>query len=434
MAPPEAAEDPRLGSSVGNYRLTEVIGRGGMGTVYRADHNWLDRSVAVKILHEQYLSDPEHTAQFLREAQAASRIKHPNIVEVSDFGELHDGNVYFVMELLGGKSLDDLITEAAPMPALRAINIMNQIARALDAVHAHNMLHGDLKPENVLLVPRAGTRVVQRETPGRPAEKRPEGDFDFVKLLDFGTARLIQAVHEGQGHITGTPFYMAPEVIKGKPHDRRVDVYAAGVMLYEMMTGSLPFDGQTTIMVLQQHVYAEPVPPRDVLPAERQGELTTTMERTILTAMAKDPEQRYPSMDALRKALADCFAHERYVDPSVEIARERARSEVERRRAVDPPGPLPPSKSVEDKLSSLFGAWSRKVVEKRPAAATAAPTAASPAASAGGALAQGSRGDLLRKALEQELAKPPAPDADAGMKTLQGYRFRAAHPGPKKAR
>ena len=420
----QANDDPRLGSAVGNYRLAEVIGRGGMGTVYRADHSWLDRSVAIKILHEQFLSDPQHTAQFLREAQAASRIKHANIVEVSDFGELSDGNVYFVMELLDGRSLDDVITEEAPLSALRAINIMNQIARALDAVHAHNMLHGDLKPENVLLVPRAGTRQVVRH-----GHETPEGTYDFVKLLDFGTARLIQAVHEGEGRITGTPFYMAPELIKGKPHDRRVDVYAAGVMLYEMMTGSLPFDGQTTIMVLQQHVYAEPVAPREVVARERMHEITHEMEQTILIAMAKDPDQRFGSMEALRKALAGCYAGERYVDPSPQVAQQRATSEVERRREVDPPGPLPPSKSVEDKLSSLFGAWSRRVTEKRPTQQTLDTND----------LLSESRGDLLRRALERELGAPPEPPAPespgAGvLKTLQGYRFRAANPGPKKTR
>ena len=187
------APDARSGTTVGKYRLHEIVGRGGMGVVYRAEHVYIGREVAVKILHEGYGAREDSIKRFLREARAASLINHPNIVEVTDFGKSTDGTVFFVMELLIGQPLDAILARETRLDLLRAITICNQLAAALAAAHGKGIIHRDLKPENVMLIPREGRRELVRrvnDPSGEHETTERETQFDFVKILDFGVAKV----------------------------------------------------------------------------------------------------------------------------------------------------------------------------------------------------------------------------------------------------
>jgi serine/threonine-protein kinase len=309
----EQEELDRLGQILGNYKLLSVMGRGGMGTVYRAEHVYIGKPFAVKILHNRYVRHDEAVERFLREARAASSINHPNIVDVTDFGKLPEGVVYFVMEHLEGRSLEDLLERDGPVQLHRAINIVNQMASALAAAHEKDIVHRDLKPENVMLIKRPGRREVVR-TDGRDDHGKvrfvieKEGDFDFVKLLDFGIAK-VQGTNESArmtaaNTIFGTPEYMSPEQARGLPVDHRADVYALGIMFYDMLTGKVPFSAEASVDVLHQQVNARPIPPSQVAP---HAEITPAAERLILRSLEKDPAKRQQSMDELRADLMGCY-------------------------------------------------------------------------------------------------------------------------------
>jgi serine/threonine-protein kinase len=259
--------DPRLGSQIGNYRLVDLLGKGGMGVVYRAEQIYLGKPAAIKILHDRYASHHDLVSRFLQEALAAATIGHPNIVDVLDCGETQEGSAYIVMEYLVGRPLDQVLDEEGPLPLLRTINILNQVGRALAAAHDKGIVHRDLKPENVLLDRRPGRREIVRKK-GAPVQAEfevdKEGEYDFVKLLDFGVAKMADAPSLRQtmrGTIFGTPEYMAPEAARGLPIDGRVDIYALGVMFYEMLTGSVPFEGKAPMEVIWAHVSRPIVPP-----------------------------------------------------------------------------------------------------------------------------------------------------------------------------
>ena len=187
----EEEDIARLGTSVGNYRLDRILGRGGMGTVYSGEHIYIKKPVAVKILHPQFARYQEAIHRFLREARAASAINHPNIVDVTDFGILTDGPVYFVMEFLEGKSLEDVIEREGAVELHRALNIANQIALALEAAHSHGIIHRDLKPDNIMLLKRPGRRDLVRMSPDQSWITEREESYDFVKILDFGIAKSL---------------------------------------------------------------------------------------------------------------------------------------------------------------------------------------------------------------------------------------------------
>src|SRR5689334_9181769 len=262
--------DGRVGSTVGKYRLHEIVGRGGMGVVYRAEHVYIGREVAVKILHEGYGGREESIKRFLREARAASLINHPNIVNVTDFGKSNDGTVFFVMELLDGEPLDALLHRERRLDLLRTITIMNQLAGALGAAHSKGIVHRDLKPENVMLIAREGRRELLRQVnddSGLHVINEREKTFDFVKILDFGVAKVRDPdVAEGrvtqQGIVFGTPEYMAPETARIGAADPRTDIWALGVMFYEMLTGTVPFAGNTPVDVMLKLVSEPVIPPR----------------------------------------------------------------------------------------------------------------------------------------------------------------------------
>jgi serine/threonine-protein kinase len=279
--------DPLIGQTIdGRYEVIDVIGEGGMGTVYEVRHVTLGRRFALKVLRRD-IADAEHTARFLQEAKAAAAIGHPNIVAVSDFGEVRLGGPesaavpYFVMEFLTGISLAALLRVEKTLSPQRAAGILLQCASGLAAAHAAGVIHRDLKPDNVFLTP--------------TAEK------EFVKLLDFGVAKMV-----GQGRLTragmvfGTPHYMSPEQAAGQSVDHRADVYALGVILYECFAGHVPFEADTYMGVLTKHMFATPEPLSQVAPdASSLGALGPIAMRCL----AKSPADRYASMVEVAAAI-----------------------------------------------------------------------------------------------------------------------------------
>ncbi|HVU49310.1 MAG TPA: serine/threonine-protein kinase, partial [Polyangia bacterium] len=263
----------------GRYRILKVLGEGGMGTVYAAEHVEIGKGVAVKILHPQYSRQQDLVERFRREARAASRIGHPHIIDVTDFGTTEDGCAYFVMEHLDGIDLADVLSHERRLEPMRAAQITMQICRALEAAHAAGVIHRDLKPENIFLVAR-------------------EGKADFVKVLDFGIARSIGVDSSrltNPGIAMGTPEYMAPEQAMGGLADRRSDVYSVGALLYEMVTGEPPHGEEASALKKQE----PPRPPRELRP-----ELSQDLELVILRALEADPAKRHQRMAVLEYDLS----------------------------------------------------------------------------------------------------------------------------------
>jgi serine/threonine-protein kinase len=286
--PVEEPSDPYIGTTVADrYRVLSKLGEGGMGVVYLAEHVFIEKKVAIKILSEDFARKPDLVARFMQEAKAASKIGHENIIDITDFGETASGSVFFVMEFLEGADLAHHIREGA-MTLERARYIMNQVCRALGAAHTKGIIHRDLKPENVYLI----------ERNGRP---------DFVKILDFGIAKM-SSLDEGGARLTktgmifGTPEYMSPEQAKGDRPDHRVDIYAAGCILYEMMTGDVPFHAETFMGVLTKHMFEQPELPSVRAP----GNVPPDVERVVLKALAKDRDQRFQTMKEMAVALEEC--------------------------------------------------------------------------------------------------------------------------------
>jgi serine/threonine-protein kinase len=275
------SKDSLLGKTVdGRYRVDSVLGEGGMGTVYEVRHTTLSRSFALKVLRKDLAEDEELAARFIQEAKATAAVRHPQVVSISDFGRLDDGRPYFVMELLQGQTLSQLIKSGGPVPVARGARIVSKVARGLAAAHASGVVHRDLKPENIVLIAASSD--------------------DDVRIVDFGAAMLQGATRLTKaGVVFGTPHYMSPEQAAGNPVDHRADVYSLGVIMYEMFTGRVPFEGDTYMGVLTQHLYVRPTPPSKVLEASSLGAL----EAVILHALEKRPEERYQSMGELEDAV-----------------------------------------------------------------------------------------------------------------------------------
>jgi len=263
------------------------LGEGGMGVVYLAEHVFIEKKVAVKILSEDFARKADLVARFMQEAKAASKIGHENIIDITDFGETASGSVFFVMEYLDGADLAHHIRDGA-VSIGRTRYIMNQVCRALGAAHGKGIIHRDLKPENIYLI----------ERNGRP---------DFVKILDFGIAKM-SSLDEGGARLTrtgmifGTPEYMSPEQAKGDRPDHRVDIYAAGCILYEMLTGDVPFHAETFMGVLTKHMFEVPEPPSVRAP---NAGITPELEVVVLKALAKDRDHRYQTMKEMALAMEE---------------------------------------------------------------------------------------------------------------------------------
>ena len=244
------------------YRLVRKIGEGGMGEVYEAQHVYIDRRVAIKTLRAEILANPEATSRFQQEARAASTIGHENIVSIEDFGQLEGGAVYMAMEYLEGCSLAERVRRGPPLERAEILDVLRQVCRGLGAAHDKGIIHRDMKPENIFLA------RGQRERAGHTA----------VKILDFGIAKVQ---HRGggaagaqltqTGAVFGTPFYMSPEQALGKPLDGRTDVYSVGVILYELFAGRVPFEGDSFMAILSQHITAAPLPPSRMAPPRPPG-------------------------------------------------------------------------------------------------------------------------------------------------------------------
>lgn len=265
-----------IGRLLGNrYEILEKMGTGGMAVVYRARCTLLNRIVAVKVLRDEYTSDADFVRRFRQEAQAVASLSHPNIVSVYDVGA-EDGIHYIVMEYVSGQNLKELIREQAPFSPARAADIASQIATALEHAHENNIVHRDIKPHNILIT-RNGT----------------------VKVTDFGIARAVSAATVTRtGTIIGSVHYFSPEQARGEPTGIKSDIYSLGVVLYEMLTGRVPFEGESPIGVALKHIQSEPAPVAAVNPS-----VPGIMSRIVQKAMAKNPEFRYETAGELNRDL-----------------------------------------------------------------------------------------------------------------------------------
>jgi serine/threonine-protein kinase len=282
------------------YRVIKKMGEGGMGVVYLAEHITIEKKIALKVLLHEYARKQDLKERFLQEARAAAKIGHENIVDITDFGDTPDGSVFFAMEFLGGVDLSHLIRKHGPMVWTRAKPILLQICRALGAAHAKGIIHRDMKPENIYLIER-------------------EGRSDFVKVLDFGIAKMNVDDRESRltrtGMIFGTPEYMSPEQAQGNKPDHRVDIYAVGVIMYEMLTGQVPFKADTFMGILTKHIFEQPIPPSQVKPG---AHIPAEVEQLVMKALAKERGERFQSMAEMAAAIAQ--ASGRMTRPTGDVA------------------------------------------------------------------------------------------------------------------
>jgi serine/threonine protein kinase len=291
---PGDSADPYVGQRVKEtYFIQRRIGGGGMGDVYQAVHVTLDKTVALKLLKKSLLADPALVGRFYREARAASKLQHPNVISVTDFGQTEDGTLFMAMEYLSGKNLARVIAEEQPLAEARVVHIGAQVLTALAEAHAAGILHRDLKPANVMI------------------ESLRDGP-DSVKVLDFGIAKIqstgsdaaeSQPALTGIGLVCGTPGYMSPEQWNGEALDARSDLYSAGVLLYEMLTGQLPIQAATPMELARKQWAEQPRLPSAV---RTGGAVSDDLERLVMRALATDRENRPASAEEMRSDLLAC--------------------------------------------------------------------------------------------------------------------------------
>jgi eukaryotic-like serine/threonine-protein kinase len=274
-----------INTTVGNYRVTKLLGEGGMGAVYLGEHPVIGRKVAIKVLHTALAADKDIVARFFNEARAIHLIAHPNIVEILDFGQTPDGQPYFIMEFLTGEALSEIVSRG-PMAAPEVAHLADQMCRALSAAHAKGIVHRDLKPHNIQII----------EKDGSP----------FVKILDFGVAKILaapdgsQSVKTRTGSLMGTPIYMSPEQCKGAGLlDHRTDIYSLGVLLFEMLAGRPPFMAEGIGELFAKHMLEEAPNLLDFAP-----QTPAPMAAAVMKSLNKELEDRFSSMEEFRKGLA----------------------------------------------------------------------------------------------------------------------------------
>ncbi len=267
------------------YRITKKIGQGGMGAVYEATHTEIGKRIAVKVLLDKYAEREQIVKRLKQEAVLASSIRHEHIIDITDFGTTQDGRTFVVMEYLEGESLAECLLREGPFEEQRVIHVAHQTASALGAAHKKGVIHRDIKPDNVFLVQRKGK--------------------DFVKVVDFGISKSVKVEDDDStrltqtGMVLGTPLYMSPEQARGDDElDHRIDIYALGVIMYELVTGELPFRGNNYLSIISQVINDEPAPPSQARPG-----ITPELEAVIMRALAKDRNERYGDMDELTEDL-----------------------------------------------------------------------------------------------------------------------------------
>src|ERR671918_2059567 len=258
----------------GRYRVLSRLGAGGMADVYCAEDTHLGRQVALKVLYRRFAQDAEFVERFKREAQSAAGLTHPNVVNVFDRGE-HDGTYYIAMEYLPGRTLKQIVAERGALDQEAIIDIGVQILRAASFAHRRGVVHRDLKPHNVML-----------------------DDAGNAKVTDFGIARAGVSEMTEAGSIMGTAQYLSPEQAQGRPANAQSDLYSVGIVLYEMLTGRLPFDGESAVAIAVQHLNDQPAPIRSLRP-----DVAPELEAAVMRALAKDPNARWADADEFIRAL-----------------------------------------------------------------------------------------------------------------------------------
>jgi serine/threonine-protein kinase len=366
--PSSAAEaDPLIGRTINDrYRIVEAIGQGGMGRVYKALQSPLDRVVALKILGAGHDRDPNFYKRFFLEASVTAKLTHPNTITLYDYGRTEDGIFFIAMEFLDGRTLSQAMQQEGPLAQERVVHVAQQICRSLREAHALGIIHRDLKPANVMLL-------------------RQHDDHDFVKVLDFGLVKFFHGDNpDGEitnaGTFMGSPHYIAPEQARNQGPDQRCDLYSLGVLLYQMLTGKVPFTAVSPVDIILKHLHEAPVPPRELRP---DLAIDAQLEAIVLRCMAKEREDRFQSMDELLGAL--------------KLLRQQLTGTAGANRA---PPPVTP-----DSL--------RPVAARTPSAPLASPTTPGEALPAVAMTpVSGSRG-----------ARPPPPPPDALQERARWHRF-----------
>jgi serine/threonine-protein kinase len=284
-------KDPFIGREIlgGQFRVLEKVGTGGMGSVYKASQPAMNRMVAIKILHPKLAGRKDLTSRFRREARAMSQLTHPNTAKVFMYGEAEeDGSLYIVMEMLEGKNLNQTVRKEGPMPTERAIPILIQVCGALQEAHDLGIVHRDLKPENIFL-------------------SKQGGIIDYPKVLDFGLAKVTErqmqpgsVILTQEGMVFGTPEFMSPEQAQGRVLDARSDIYSLAVILYEVLTGKLPFSARTPMEYIQKHVMEPAIPLNDRVPDRK---FPKGLEEVLARALMKKPDERFQSAAEFGEAL-----------------------------------------------------------------------------------------------------------------------------------
>lgn len=272
-----------VAKQLGQYRLKRLLGSGGMGEVYLAEHQMMKRPCAVKVIRPEKAGDPQVLARFEREVRATAKLSHWNSIDIYDYGRTPDGTFYYVMEFLPGHNLGELVREHGTLPASRILYLMRQVCDALAEAHSHGLVHRDIKPANIYCAYRGGV-------------------FDVAKLLDFGLAKPLTDANDSgltqEGSITGSPLFMSPEQAGSEEVDGRSDIYSLGAVMYFMATGKAPFEYASPLKVMIAHASEDPEPPRYL-----NGDIPTELEEVILRSLEKRPADRYQTVAELREAL-----------------------------------------------------------------------------------------------------------------------------------
>jgi len=274
-----------VAKQLGQYRLKKLLGSGGMGEVYLAEHQMMKRPCAIKVIRPEKAGDPRVLARFEREVRATAKLSHWNTIDIYDYGRTADGTFYYVMEFLPGHNLGEVVKGHGPLPAARLLYLMRQICDAMTEAHSHGLIHRDIKPANIYVAYRGGM-------------------FDVAKLLDFGLAKPLSdvgATNAGltqEGSITGSPLFMSPEQASSEDVDARSDIYSLGAVMYFMATGKAPFAYENPLKVMIAHASEDPEPPRYV-----NADVPPELEEIILRSMEKRPEDRFQTVAELREAL-----------------------------------------------------------------------------------------------------------------------------------